>query len=320
MSQDGDVIRRVIAVAEAHAHQTDARGVSVALSRQGDHFAAVAGWCDARRSIPVRESTLFRLASVTKPITAAIVRMLAREGRLTLDSRVFPLLELAPESERGDRRLNDITVEHLLNHQGGWDLAESFDPMFHQTEIRRDLNLAQAPEIHDIIRYMLRQPLQFDPGERKAYSNFGYCLLGRVIEKAARQTYAQAVATRIAAPLKITGDLLQGRHDRRHPRETDYGGDQESFDLDVMDAHGGLIATATAVCRFLQAYWLTGEPRHADDPGADWTSFGSLPGTTAMARQRPDGWNVVVLLNGRRDETYRADLDFLKNAVDDAVG
>jgi CubicO group peptidase (beta-lactamase class C family) len=314
------VAARVLAAANAHGARMGAWGTSVGLSRGGVGVAVAAGYRDADRRRPVAPDALFRIASVTKPITAAIVRMLARAGRLSLEDRVFPLLGLKPDADRGDPRLNEIAIEHLLTHRGGWDRAASFDPMFHQEEIRRELDLPGPPGVQEIIRYMLRQPLQFAPGEKSAYSNFGYCLLGRVIEQATGTSYAEAVKTLIAGPLKVEADLLVGRHQERHPRETEYGGDQTSFDLDVMDAHGGLIATAAAICRFLEAYWITGEPRKQDDPPADWTSFGSLPGTSAMARQRPDGWNVAVLLNGRRDESYRADLDELRKVVDEAVG
>jgi hypothetical protein len=85
-----------------------------------------------------------------------------------------------------------------------------------------------------------------------------------------------------------------------------------------MDSHGGLIASAPALCQFLQAYWISGEPRLQGQRG-DWTFFGSLPGTTALVRQREDGLNVAVLLNGRRDDHFGEDNDTLKQAIDRAM-
>jgi hypothetical protein len=72
------------------------------------------------------------------------------------------------------------------------------------------------------------------------------------------------------------------------------------------------------LCRYLGKYWLDGTPRRPGEM-ADFTVYGSLPGATAVARQRPDGVDVVVLLNNRRDDHIDPDLDALTAAVDAAV-
>ena len=86
----------------------------------------------------------------------------------------------------------------------------------------------------------------------------------------------------------------------------------DAFSIEVMDAHGGWIALGPRLCQFLDAYWISGEPRMRGGT-ADWTFFGSLPGTTSMARQRPDGVNIAVLLN------QRGEGELLRKAVDAAV-
>ena len=125
------------------------------------------------------------------------------------------------------------------------------------------MNVPSPPSHAAIIEYMIGQPLQSDPGSRYAYSNFGYCLLGRVIEKKTGLTYEQYVQQNILAPLKITsmrigGSLPEERVEfevryydvdgatgssvfepgRTVPRP--YVGDHE-----IMDSHGAWIATAT---------------------------------------------------------------------------
>ncbi len=164
---------------------------------------------------------------------------------------------------------------------------------------------------------MLTQPLQFDPGEKVAYSNFGYCVLGRVIEQVTKQSYEQAVQKLVFQPHKIK-DIQLGHSavKQRQPREVWYPVKEHDFWLDWMDSHGGYIASAPALCQFLQHYWISGMPRQRTEWG-DWTFFGSLPGTSAMARQRRDGYNVAVLLNNRRGATYVKDLQALKQAVDE---
>lgn len=86
--------------------------------------------------------------------------------------------------------------------------------------------------------------------------------------------------------------------------------------MEVMDANGGMIASAPALCQFLDAYWIGGDPRKPGQRG-NWTFFGSMPGTTSMARQRNDGYNIVVLLNNRRNNSE--DNNALQKAMDKAI-
>lgn len=69
------------------------------------------------------------------------------------------------------------------------------------------------------------------------------------------------------------------------------------FAIEAMRAHGGLIGSAPAMLRFMDHYWLTGEPRHGEQQ--DWVFFGSLPGAFSLARWRPDGVMIVVLFDAR---------------------
>ncbi len=139
-------------------------------------------------------------------------------------------------------------------------------------------------------------------------------MLGRVIEKVYKKPYIDSVQLQICKPLGIKDIKLgHGAADKRDPREVWYPVAENAFSLDVMDAHGGLIASAPALCQFMDAYWIDGEPRQRGQ-GANWTSFGSLPGTTAMARQREDGINVAVLLNNRREKQPK-DNDNLKESI-----
>jgi N-acyl-D-amino-acid deacylase len=104
---------------------------------------------------------------------------------------------------RFDPRWKKVTIEHLLQHRGGWNCDKSFDPMFRSPTIVEELDVPPPAKPWDIIRYMLRQPLDFEPGARDAYSNFDYCLLGRVIEKISGQTYEDYVRKEVLAPLGI---------------------------------------------------------------------------------------------------------------------
>ncbi len=171
-------------------------------------YARGYGWADRENKVPAKPTSLFRIASLSKPFTAIAVLKLVERGKLDLKTRVFDLLgqggdALRPYGGKFDERWKEITVYHLLHHTGGWDRDKSFDPMFRPREIAGTLAVPSPPGPHDIIRYMLGQALDFDPGARYAYSNFGYCVLGRIIEKVAGASYEKFVKENVLALIEI---------------------------------------------------------------------------------------------------------------------
>jgi len=297
------------------------QAATIAISKDGQLlYSRGYGWSDEVKKKPVSPDALMRIASVTKPITAAAVKNTIREKRLAPDTRAFELIGVkAPGGKVADPKISTITIGQLLEHKGGWDRDQSFDPMFRTKQIEKELGLRSPASSVNVIEYMLTQPLQFPPGEKAVYSNFGYCVLGRVLEKVTKKTYADSVQQLVCKPFGIEDIKLgYGALKKRDPREVWYPVAEDAFPLDVMDAHGGLIASTPALCQFLQGYWINGDLRLPGQRG-DWTFFGSLPGTTAMVRQRRDGINVAVLLNGRRNQQFDKDNNSLKQAVDQAI-
>jgi CubicO group peptidase (beta-lactamase class C family) len=298
--------------------RVDATAATLAISRDGVlRTSRGFGYKDRGKIAPVPADALFRIASISKPFTAAAVRAAERAKRLDLDAKAFALIDASPPSGKklGDPRLADVTVRHLLEHQGGWDRAATFDPMFQVGEARRALQIDHDVTPRDLIAWMLAQPLQFTPGEKEVYSNFGYCVLGRVLEHALEvRTYFEALQQTVLRPHGIV-DVKLGRSAMPDPREVWYAGKRDAPVMEVLDACGGLIASAPALCMFMDRYWLSGEPRGKAER-QQWFFFGSLEGTTAMVRQTKDGWNVAVLLNARRGADVDADHNALLAAVD----
>src|SRR5207302_7583332 len=107
-----------------------------------------------------------------------------------------------------DVRQNQITIRHLLQHRGGWDRDKSFDAMFQSIRFADSLGAASPAGPNEVIRCMLGLPLDFVPGERYAYSNYGYCLLGRVIEKISGRPYETYVRAEILKPLGMIDTRL----------------------------------------------------------------------------------------------------------------
>ena len=252
-------------------------GCSVALTRGGQLvYQRSFGTADISLNKPVTASSLFRIASISKPITAVAILQLVERGKLGLEDQVFQLLKYEPHLVDGakfDDRQNQITIRQLLRHRGGWDRDQSFDAMFQSKRFAGSLSKAPPAMPDDVIRCMLGLPLDFDPGERFAYSNYGYCLLGRVIEKVSGQKYEDYVNHHVLAPIGISGMRLgRSRLEDRFEEEVHYydPGSGESvftsdrsqivnspygaFNLEAMDAHGGWLACAAELVRFADAF------------------------------------------------------------------
>ncbi|SDJ44829.1 serine hydrolase domain-containing protein [Nonomuraea jiangxiensis] len=150
---------------------------------------------------PVQPTSLFRIASLSKNITAAAVARLAQDGRLDLGTPVTELLGLSPKA---DPRLADVTPWRLLQHSGGWDRNVSIDQLFADATISAVLDEPLPVGLDDIIAYTTSRRLDFAPGSRVAYSNYGYLLLGRIIEKVTGQSYESYVRQTLLSPLRIT--------------------------------------------------------------------------------------------------------------------
>jgi N-acyl-D-amino-acid deacylase len=245
-------------------------GGALAVAKEGRLVLAKGyGLADVDAKVPVEAGSLFRIASISKPITAVAILKLAQDGRLDLDAKAFTLLDI--ELEKADPRLVDITIRQLLHHTGGWDREKSGDPMFRPFDIASELGVPLPPDPAAVIRFMVRRPLDTDPGSKHAYSNFGYCVLGRILEKITGEPYETHVRKAVLAPMGITGmrlgkTLLDGRAPgevRYYPvsgaqarpvfesvksKEVPwpYGG----FCLEAMDAHGGWLASAPDLVRF----------------------------------------------------------------------
>jgi N-acyl-D-amino-acid deacylase len=231
-------------------------------------YARAYGFADLEKKEPPRPDSLFRIASISKPFTAAAVLKLVASGRLQMDAPAFALLPLEPLAGRQpDPRLPRITVRHLLHHTAGWDRDQSGDPMFMSEKIARANGEAPPANQRAIIRYMVGQPLDFDPGARYAYSNFGYCVLGRIIEKISGQGYAPFVQEEVLAPIGIRR-MRQGisRASGRAPGEVKYYMPGRNFEpedaraepytgfcLEAMDSHGAWLASAVDLVRFAAA-------------------------------------------------------------------
>ncbi len=352
-------------------------GGAVAVTSNGRLvYARGFGWADRDRGEAVQPTSLFRIASLSKSLTSAAILLLVQQGTLQLDDHVFcatgtcPLASLQPAGRLPDPRLYDITIRNLLQHAGGFDRDRSFDPMFMPTTERAALEAHQQPPAtcEAVIRYMLKRPLDFGPGTRYAYSNFGYCILGRVVEKVGGLPYETFVQTNVLGPagvhdMRIGRSLIGGRATSEvryydipgsplehsvFPGAGDVPRPYGAFNLEAMDSHGGWIASAVDLVRYVASldgrrppallqprtlkdmlgrpdllsasgnepayYGMGWQVRPTSNGEANWWHTGSLPGTmTIMVREGQTpfhlGWAALFNLRPQDADAFIGEVD-----------
>ncbi|TDE12133.1 serine hydrolase domain-containing protein [Dyadobacter psychrotolerans] len=296
-------------------------GVSVAITKDGKLvYAKSYGKSDKTSGKDLTNATLFRIASVSKTVTGLAILKLAETGKLSLDQKVFgPQCLFGTTYTAPAGQVGNITVRQLLQHtSGGWGNSVN-DPMFTNAAMSQDQLISWT---------LANRPLTSVPGAKYDYSNFGYCVLGKVIEKVTGQTYEQWVKANILQPSGITRMSIGGNTlaDKKEDETTYYGQGGENpyiYNVARMDAHGGWIASATDLARLLvrmdgfsgKPDLLNAESMKTLTTGStanvnyacglavnaynNWWHTGSLPGTATEIVRTPDGFCWVILCNTR---------------------
>lgn len=281
---------------------------SYGISNQEDHIKA-------------SYEDLYRIASISKPITAVAILKLVEAGSLTLDQKVFGsngILSNDYGTPPSGSNKDLITVRHLVNHTSGW-INSPNDPIF------SDVNLTQTQLITDLVSNRM---LVSAPGLTYSYLNMGYCILGRVIEKITGKTYQDYVTSNILQPCGISAMQIGANFMfDKHPNEVIYyQGEFNPYAINVrrMDSAGGWIASATDLARFMvKIDRNTMQPDIIPEPllsefyfgVTNWYHYGSLPGTSAILRRLNDTFSFVVLTNTRTEGNYNLILDALNDEV-----
>ncbi|MDA1273551.1 MAG: serine hydrolase [Verrucomicrobia bacterium] len=247
---------------------------SLAVTREGKLMVAK-GYANPQieKGLTVAPTSLFRIASVSKPLTAMAMLRLVQDDVVKLSTPITGLLDLSTsEGQNRTPELDRVTIQNLLQHLGGWNRNTAFDPMFRDLAVSVELGIPLPITKYDVKTYMAARPLQHEPGSTYSYSNFGYSLLGHIIECVSGISYEAYVRRKVFVPLKIKRPVL-GRTLKEHRfadevtyRSEDKG--QSVFDagmnmvpspygawnLENMDAHGGWLASAVDLVRFAAAF------------------------------------------------------------------
>ena len=174
------------------AFPADRPGAAMIVTKDGQTlFRKAYGMADLELGVPLQPDMVFRLGSITKQFTAAAILMLAEEGKLSLQDPIEKHLPRYPTQG------HTITIEHLLTHTSG---IQSYTDMPGWMTSR----ILSPMTVQELIDGFKKEPMQFAPGERYAYNNSGYILLGAIVEKASGKSYEAFVRERIFQALGMT--------------------------------------------------------------------------------------------------------------------
>ncbi len=312
-------------------------GAALAVTRHGKLvYARGFGLADVEKKEQVQPDALFRICSISKPITAVATMQLVEKGKIGLDDKVMERMKLVPlvgADAKFDERWKTITIRQCLQHTGGWDRGKSGDPIERPWQIAKAFQIETPVAPSYIVRYMMGQPLDFDPGTRYVYSNLGYLILGRIIEEATGQNYEAYVKKEVLQPLGIkSAQLGRALPESRVKGEVVYYDPKQSMarclypprvrervpiqygglNFEAFEAHGAWIASAVELVKFAAAF---------DNPAKSplltaksieqmWARPEGAPGQTAKGTPKASfyacGWNVRPVGNNGKSNQYHA--------------
>jgi CubicO group peptidase (beta-lactamase class C family) len=229
------------------AYPADKPGAAVIVVKDGKTlFRRAYGMADLELGVPLQPDMVFRLGSITKQFTATAILMLAEEGKVNVQDRIEKHLPGYPTHG------HIITVEHLLTHTSG---IQSYTGMPGWMNDR--IMAPMKPQ--EIIDGFKKEPLNFGPGERWAYNNSGYILLGAIIEKVSGKSYEAFVKERVFDPLGMTSSYYDNPEPIINRRVSGYTGDAKDprnaryLSMTQPYAAGSLASTVDDLARWDQA-------------------------------------------------------------------
>jgi CubicO group peptidase (beta-lactamase class C family) len=310
----------------------DVPGASVLLLRDGHPVVRAAyGLADLETHTPTTPETNYRLASMTKQFTAASILLLAEDGHLTLDDRAHEWLPSLPQAAE------TVTIRHLLTHTSGLIDYENVIP---------ETFIAQLHDA-DVLRLLETQDCTyFPPGTDYRYSNSGYALLARIVQRASGKTFGKFLHERIFGPLAMFNTVAyeEGISTVNHRAfgYTEEAGEWNRTDQDPTSAvlgDGGIYSSIDDLAkwdaalydsRLLQPSSLRAAftpATQTDDPKVEygygwritgetlWHSGESVGFRNVIVRYPKRHMTVIVLTNRNEPEPYRLALEIADTVI-----
>ncbi len=229
---------------ERFRNQNHIKGLSVAyVNKDKLVFAKGYGYADEEAKILVSTNHLFRIASVSKLITAIGIMKLVENSKISLDSKVFGKEGILNDEQFlkiKDKRLGRITVRNLLNHSAGWTQRYG-DLAFLPRVVSKGVGDALPVTVDSYIKFVTARNLHFEPGTHSSYSNLGYIILGKIISKISGMDYEKFIQENILLPANITDMQLAGSfYEQKLSYEVKYYEPQDALPEECYDGSGRL--------------------------------------------------------------------------------
>lgn len=218
------------------------KGGSLAVMKDGRLiYSKGYGWADEEKGEKMSPGNIFRVASLSKLITATAIMQLCERKVLSLDDRVFGdggILDCPRFRDIRDRRIKDITVEQLLRHKAGFTMHKG-DPLFTTREIIIWEKLDTVPDMDRVIQYALSERLGYTPGQGYRYSNLGYLILTKIIEVCSGTEYEEYCQENILHPAGCYDmHLARNLYEDRYPNEVRYYEPHDATPVPAFDNSG----------------------------------------------------------------------------------
>ncbi|MFN0087438.1 MAG: serine hydrolase [Blastocatellia bacterium] len=292
---EADLVREVGSLVEKQVAEDNFSGV-VLIARNGRPvFERAVGMADKERKTANRPDTRFNLGSINKIFTRIAILQLVETGGLSLDDTLGKHLPDYPNKQAAEK----VTVRHLVNMQSG--IGDIFGPRFTATPKEK------LRAIDDYLPLFAADPLKFEPGTSRAYSNGGYIVLGAIIEKVTGKGYYDYVRERIFKPAAMN-DTESFLSDAKTPNLAE-GYTRGEKGERISNRHtrpargssaGGGYSTAPDLLKFslaLQNGKLLNEANTKSILGRGLGIAGGAPGINAILEIEPSRGGVIVVLS-----------------------
>jgi len=261
------------------------------------------GWCDLKGTVPMHPDTAIGIGSCDKSFIAAAIRQMALEGKLDLNGSLFKQLKITPKGKIVDNRVWDITINHLLDHQAGWQ----GEPWAQGQAAAGDPTQFLSPyewTMHTLENVMV-QKLRDPPGHKAEYDNWGYFTLATVVDRLSGVSFGEYLSHHICRPfgvdklltVRITGPARISDPHRVWNASAEGSGWPFVGERATEPHYPNY--TTPAMCTFMRYFWIDGRPR--DNWNPTWVRAGSFTNSLALMFWRSDGINFAVAFNGRRE-------------------
>jgi CubicO group peptidase (beta-lactamase class C family) len=217
---------------------------SFAIHKQGEPvYANAIGYSDISKGAKANALTKYRIGSISKTFTAAMILQLVEEGKLSLDTQLSKFYPGIPNAE-------SISIEDLLRHQSG---------LFNFTNEEAYLDYMEQPKSkEELLTIFKAQEPVFEPGEKNDYSNTNYVLLSFILEDLDGKSYAEILKNRITQPLNLKNTYYGRKIDSGNAEAYSYQKMKDwqpatETDLSIPLGAGGIVSTPTDLNLFFTA-------------------------------------------------------------------